>query len=107
MPNTTQPGSISHGAGPWEPDENGAVDYDPVEEQPHEGILQVKDAHEQRLLALPGVVGVGIGQTDIGGDAVMVYLEYEGTAAGLPKTLESVPVVWEVTGPIDLQDSDL
>ena len=63
----------------------------------------MKLAHEAQLLALPGVVGVGIGENEIGDEAIVVYLEEQAAAAKLPADIESVPVIWEVTGPIDAQ----
>lgn len=89
----------------WEPDEDGAVDYEPDDEPAlGQGVEGVRNVHEASLLARPGVVGVGVGQTETGDEAVMIYLEHEADAAGLPETLDGAPVVWEVTGPIEIQD---
>ena len=104
MPRFDNP-NMSATEGPWEPDENGAVDYDPIEESTESRILQIKRDHEQRLLALPGIVGVGVGRTELGEDALMVYLENIEAAANLPKYIDGIAVVWEVTGPIELQDT--
>ena len=86
-------------SGPWEPDEDGAVDYEPDDSD--DGL---PSAVEERLFSLPGVVGVGVGQTEIGDEAIVVYLEVEAAAKGLPEEIGGLPIVWEVTGPIDAQD---
>ena len=61
--------------------------------------MQVKERHEEELLNLPGVVGVGIGLSE--GDVVIkVFLEEMTPELErvLPNTLEGFTVVPEVTG---------
>jgi hypothetical protein len=53
--------------------------------------------HEDTLMNVPGVVGVGIGMTETGTDAAIhVYLNVQATGgtmpAAIPKQLDSVPV---------------
>lgn len=60
---------------------------------------QAQRAHQDDLMAVPGVVGVGLGQTDRGRPAVIVMTEREGVR-GLPAALGSVPVRVLVTGEI-------
>jgi hypothetical protein len=66
-----------------------------------DNILTVKERHEAELMAIPGVVGVGIGERD-GAEVIVVYVE-DRTAEidrNVPDTLEGYPVLIEVTGPI-------
>lgn len=82
------------------PDDIG-IDYEPDEEEPANGILAVKRRHEDRLMALPGVSGVGIGQNAIGDEAIIIYLEERSAAAGLPTEIEGYEVVVKLTGIIE------
>jgi hypothetical protein len=61
----------------------------------HDSIVEVKRRHESRLMALPGVVAVGIGQAPDGSPAIMVGLDdtRPETRAELPDVLESHPVI--------------
>ncbi len=58
-------------------------------------IKDVKTQHEERLLQLPGVVSVGIGQDEKGNQAIIVGLERPDpeTESQLPTLLEGYPVV--------------
>lgn len=66
------------------------------------GIREVKAANEARLMALPGVVSVGVGRTPGGEDVIVVCLDRArpGTVAALPKALSGYPVRIEITGPV-------
>lgn len=66
------------------------------------GIREVKAAHEARLLALPGVVSVGLGRSPEGEDVIVVCLDRARprTLAALPETLAGYPVRIEITGPV-------
>lgn len=66
-----------------------------------EHVDRVRRAHEARLLGVEGVVGVGLGQTSIGDDAIVVYLRDRHAARRLPSDIDGVPVVTNVTGDID------
>ena len=55
--------------------------------------------HQEDLMAIPGVVGVGLGATESGNPAVVVLAE-RGGVAGLPVSLGGVPVRVMVTGEI-------
>jgi len=55
--------------------------------------------HQEDLMAVPGVVGVGLGATASGQPAVVVLAE-RGGIAGLPASLGGVPVRIMVTGEI-------
>lgn len=64
-------------------------------------ILAVKGKYEGELMAVPGVVGVGIG--DCNGNECIVVLVQERTAQidrQIPGTLDGYPVYIEVSGPI-------
>jgi hypothetical protein len=64
-------------------------------------ILTVKEKYESELMAIPGVVGVGIG--DCNGKQCIVVLIQDRTAQTdreMPGTLDGYPVQIEVTGPI-------
>jgi hypothetical protein len=67
-------------------------------------IGEVKDRHEEELLAIPGVVGFGISSHD-GEPVIVVYLESDSPqlAAAVPAELEGFRVITEVTGPIEIQ----
>ena len=82
----------------------GAVDYDPETEAETEHmkhIHAIKDAHEDELMAIPGVQGVGIGQNGIGEDVVLVYLKDAAAKQHVPPQLEDVPVETTIVGEID------
>jgi hypothetical protein len=64
-------------------------------------IEQAFDRHHDRLMAVPGVAGLGIGERD--GKPAIVIMVKELTPeieATLPKALEGHPVVVEPTGEI-------
>lgn len=68
-------------------------------------IHEVKTKHAQRLLALPGVVSVGIGKDADGNPAVVVGLDgpRPENEAEIPDVLEGYPVVTQVIGAIKAQ----
>ena len=68
-------------------------------------IKEVKRIHEARLLALPGVVSVGLGRDDHGNPAIIVGLDRSRpkTEAQLPCALDHYPVVVQIIGPIKAQ----
>jgi hypothetical protein len=68
-------------------------------------IEQVKAAHERRLLALPGVVSVGIGRDDQGRSVIVVGLDKPRpqTEAAVPRELDGYGVRIDVVGMIRAQ----
>lgn len=70
-----------------------------------DSIRDVKKKHEARLLALPGVVSVGIGLDKDNNPAIIVGLDgpRPKTEAQLPQFLEGYPVVVQIVGPIKAQ----
>ena len=73
----------------------------PEDDEPGSHAERVKQRHEDTLLRLPFVTGVGLGRNALGDDAIIVYLLQCESAASLPKQIEGVDVVTEVTGEID------
>jgi hypothetical protein len=67
-------------------------------------IEAVKAANEARLLAIDGVVGVGIGERD-GTPVIDVYLANDTPVSSgvIPNTIDGYPVDVSVTGPITAQ----
>lgn len=59
--------------------------------------IAVQERHTDRLLTLTDVVGTAVGLTAEGQPAVKVYTKAAGVA-GIPDSLEGIPVVVEVTG---------
>lgn len=70
---------------------------------PKRDINAVLSDHDDRLLAIPGVVGVYVGLMDDGQTPclkVMLAREDPALESSIPQTLEGYPVVTEVTGVI-------
>lgn len=63
----------------------------------------VQEKHEERLMAMDGVEGVGIGRTALGDEAIVVYVRDQHVIQRLPKELDGVAVQFQVTGPIEAQ----
>ena len=65
---------------------------------------QVKAEHEAELMAIQGVLGVGIGGSE-DKPAIVVYLidKSPQLRVQIPQELEGIKVIVEVTGPIDIQ----
>ncbi len=61
--------------------------------------IAAQERHTDRLLTIPGVVGTAVGLTADGRPAVKIFTKVAGVA-GLPQSLEGVPVAVEVTGEI-------
>jgi hypothetical protein len=104
MPGRTSkhgPSGSSHAREEW--DEEAALSYAPAVDE-HVGQSQVelvKQRHEQMLLAIDGVLGVGIGRTPIGDEAIILYLRHASVARRVPSRIEGYPVETTVTGEID------
>lgn len=62
-------------------------------------------AHTDSLMAIPGVVGIGLGECD-GTPCIKILVAEmtEALARRLPKTLEGHPVEVEVTGEFRARD---
>jgi hypothetical protein len=64
----------------------------------------VLNKHRVMLMAIDGVLGVGLGQDRVGNDAIVAYVRDQGVAKSLPRELDGLSVQIEVTGPIDALD---
>lgn len=87
MSDIQNPGADMSGAGP--------VAYDPGK-APADPMTALRDRHEARLLAIPGVTFVGVGQRGL-----QIGVLDAGVAARLPRDLEGVPLTVTVTGPVE------
>jgi hypothetical protein len=62
-------------------------------------IKEVKDLWEKRLMAIPGVMGIGISLTkDRQEKCIKVYVERKSSAAQIPNQIEGYPVEVERRG---------
>ena len=70
--------------------------------EPLEEVRAVKQKHETRWLACPGVVAVGIGQRVDGKPKIVVSVESDSVRIRreIPEEVEGVPVEIQVTGPM-------
>ena len=64
--------------------------------------IAAQEAHTDRLLASPGVIGTAVGSGADGRPVVKIYVESAGVP-GLPHRLDGVPVEVEVTGELVAQ----
>ena len=79
--------------------EDAAMPYQSGEEvAPAETVRQKLQA---RLMEIEGVEGVGIGQDAIGDEGIVVYVRDAEAAKRIPRTLDGLKVIVQVTGPID------
>lgn len=64
-------------------------------------VRQIKRRHSARLLALPGVCGVGVERNDTGEYVLALHLETDDPTivSGLPTRIEDCPVKWIHSGP--------
>jgi len=84
------------------PNEEAAMPYSPDSStQSSSPVQHVKQRHEQELMAIDGVEGVGVGRNSIGDDAILVYLRSDDIKARIPRTIDGYPVETKVTGIID------
>jgi hypothetical protein len=70
-----------------------------------ESIDKILRKHEPRIMQIPGVTGVGIGEDSKGAAAIKVYVERMTAELRkqLPKTLDGYPVVTEATAEFKAQ----
>jgi hypothetical protein len=62
-----------------------------------------KRRNERALMAIDGVEGVSLGQTAIGGEALVVYLRDASVKRRVPAQVDGYPVETSITGQIDIQ----
>ena len=74
---------------------------------PGPGLLSdVIARHAPRLMALPGVVGIGAGQVESRPCLILLVSSLEGALPDLPAMLEGYPLVVERTGRLQSQMGD-
>lgn len=71
--------------------------------RPEATIEAVRARNEDSLMAIEGVVAMGVGRTAGGDDAIMVYLRDESVRERVPTTIEGYPVEIVVAGEIGAQ----
>lgn len=98
MSDGEHPGADYSGSGP--------VEYRPTDDAPPTALGRVSASDEARLLAIPGVTSVGLGQGPAGGEAVVIGVLDAGVAARLPSEIAGLPVVIEVTGEVNALPED-
>lgn len=69
----------------------------------HKDIQKVMDSHTPNLMAIEGVVGVYIGETEKGEPCIKVMVAEDTTAIRdqIPAALEGIPVIVVVSGEIE------
>jgi hypothetical protein len=82
---------------------SGPVEYRPADDGSTGRAQDVLAAHEAELLAMRGVVSVGVGFGPAGREALLVGVVDAGVAARLPAEMDGVPVIVTVTGEVDAQ----
>jgi len=63
-------------------------------------VMAIQDKHTQRLMADPEVVGTATGMTTDGKPAILILLKSDLKKYEMPASIEGVPVIVEVSGPI-------
>lgn len=100
--------SFGEPRGPHAMQEEAAMPYDPGQASGGAGQSQVESVlarNERTLMAIDGVVGVGIGRTRVGDDAIVLYLRDASVKQRVPTQVEGYPVETTVTGEIDAYGS--
>jgi len=88
--------------------EEAAMPYEPDRASGDTGQSQVETVlarHERMLMAIDGVMGIGVGRTPIGNDAIVLYLRDASVKQQVPTQIEGYPVETTVTGEIDAYSS--
>ncbi|MBC8248787.1 MAG: hypothetical protein H8E90_03830 [Anaerolineales bacterium] len=78
----------------------------PPGETPPAEIVDVMEKHQEELMGMPGVLGVGIGRSEATGEFVILVMIEEMTTAleeVLPKELDGFKVESVVTGEIKVE----
>ncbi len=79
----------------------GQGQYSPA--APQGRLEAAKRRNERALMAIDGVEGVSLGQTAMGGEALVVYLRDSSVKRRVPSQVEGYPVETSITGQIDIQ----
>lgn len=70
-----------------------------IQEGPLAAAMQVQSDFEQSLFALPGVVGVGVGFTEVGTPTIKVFVDPSLQRTTFPRVLGTFPVTVQPAGP--------
>ncbi len=70
---------------------------------PQTEIQRALQKNEASLMAIEGVVGVGIQQDAIGDETIVVYLRDEAAKQRIPKAIDGYRLMTVVTGEFDAQ----
>lgn len=83
--------------------EEAAMPYHPEDgvEDAQSPVAAALARHQPALMAIDGVVGVGVGRNAIGDDAIIVYVRDGSVRRRLPPSVERYPLEAVVTGDID------
>ena len=82
-------------------DENAEITYQPDDEPSGGSGIKVAFAEAERQLAKrEGVNGLGMSKTPAGQDAIVVYVKDKQALSQLPKVVNGIPIVGEITGEI-------
>lgn len=84
--------------------EEAAMPYNPNQASGRAGQSQVeivRKKHERSLMGTDGVLGVSVGRTAIGDDAIVLYIRDASVKRRVPTQIEGYPVETTVTGEID------
>lgn len=80
---------------------SGPVEYTPAPVAPAGRLAQVLAREQASLLAIEGVLSVGIGLGSPGAEALVIGVVDAAVAARLPQQIDGVPVMLKVSGPVD------
>jgi hypothetical protein len=80
---------------------SGPVEYIPAEANDFGAVRGPIAQAEAQMLAMPGVVSVGLGQGSDGREVLVVGVIDGGVSADLPAQIDGVPVTAVVTGEVD------
>lgn len=82
---------------------SGPVEFHQATPQQRSPIDALLASEEPQLMAIPGVVSVGIATGGPGSHAIEVGVTDAGVAEHLPKEVHGIPVIISVIGEVDAQ----
>ncbi|WP_219118194.1 hypothetical protein [Janthinobacterium sp. UMAB-56] len=96
LPDDTLAQGLGHGAA-------GIDQWHDARAAPQGRLEAAKRRNERALMAIDGVEGVSLGHTDVGMEALVVYLRDSSVKRRVPLQVEGYPVETSITGQIDIQ----
>lgn len=79
--------------------ETAAIPHEePAQKQPETNAERVRRAHEARLRAIDGVLGMGVTRDSSNHDVIVIYIRDSATIPRLPTELEGIRLLPRVTG---------